>query len=508
MATTVEQVIASKGIYGKKIYLLGTAILGPINTPIKANSISHVVSVFGTQGTLVDAYRIIAETNLDCEVYLVKVTGIHSEAYLNINQPKREIISNGFYLKSKHANEMYNNISILLDSESLFIQYNSTNNEEEDYILEYSYNEYLTMHDLAEAINNDTRNLKSDVYCYVNCEPATPTIGALDTVNPVEIKLSGGNSGLYYNKNMFYNCLDDTYSILEGLDIDIILPLNANYDDTFTDNEDDLDEYYNLDREYLTLKDNNEKYLSYYTQLLSFCKKQMRFGFITHGIMGVNLIEDPSLDEEKYLKMLEYMTIQNEQDSFEQKYKHLVSVVVGDLYSVFGVSLSNGYIAYASLVASLDVTENTTNKMLPSTFTLGNVFSSESIERLKELGFTTFRYSVLKKSVVVANGITTSEDEAFKYLCNVRMVQLTMCYVRTLLSSFIGEGLSELIISKQLEQGLKALLEALVKMNIITGYAVNELINPVTGHIFLDLSLRTAYMIEDIRAFSGLASKG
>ena len=81
MATTVEQVIASKGIYGKKIYLLGTAILGPINTPIKANSISHVVSVFGTQGTLVDAYRIIAETNLDCEVYLVKVTGIHSEAY-------------------------------------------------------------------------------------------------------------------------------------------------------------------------------------------------------------------------------------------------------------------------------------------------------------------------------------------------------------------------------------------------------------------------------------------
>ena len=88
------------------------------------------------------------------------------------------------------------------------------------------------------------------------------------------------------------------------------------------------------------------------------------------------------------------------------------------------------------------------------------------------------------------------------------MVQLTMCYVRTLLSSYIGEGLSELIISKQIEKGLKSLLEALVRMNIITGYGINELINPVTGHIFIDLSLRTAYMIEDIRAFSGLASKG
>ena len=507
MATTVEQVIASKGIYGKKIYLLGTAMLGPVNTPIKANSIFHVTSVFGTKGTLVDAYRIIAETNLDCEVYLVKVTGIHSEAYLNINQSRMDVILNGFYLKSKHANEMYNDVSILLDSESMFIQYNSQI-DEDNYILEYSYNKYLTMHDLAEAINNDTRNLKSDLYCYVNCEPSTPTMGALDTVNPIEIKLSGGNSGLYYNKNMLYNCLEDTYSILEGLDIDIIVPLNANYDDTFTDNEDDLENYYNLNREYLTLKDDNDKYLSYYTQLLSFCKKQMRFGFITHGIMGTNLIEDPLLDEEKYLKMLEYMTIQNEQNSSEQKYKHLVSVVAGDLYSVYGTSLSNGYIAYASLVASLQITENTTNKMLPLTFTLGNVFTLESIEKLKELGFTTFRYSVLKKAVVVANGITTSNDEAFKYLCNVRMVQLTMCYIRTLLSSFIGEGLSELIISKQLEQSLKTLLETLVKINIIAGYKINELINPVTGHIFLDLSLRTAYMIEDIKAFSGLASKG
>ena len=507
MATTVEQVIATKGIYGKKIYLLGTAILGPINTPIKANSISHVTSVFGKEGSLVDAYRIIAETKIECEVYLVKITGIHSEAFLNINQSKRDVILNGFCLKAKYANEMYNDISILLDSNSMFIEYNSPN-DEENYILEYSYDKYLTMHDLAEAINNDTRNLKNDIYCYVNCEADTPTIGALDTVNPVEIKLSGGNSGLYYNKNMMYNCLDETYSILEGHDIDIIIPLNANYDDTFTSDEEALDKYYNLDREYLTLKDRYGKYLSYYSQLLAFCKKQMRFGHITHGIMGTNIIEDPFLDEEKYLKTLEYMNIQNEQDSFEQKYKHLVSVVVGDLYGVFGTSLSNGYIAYAALVASLDVTENTTNKPLPLTFTLGTLFDENSIEKLKELGFTAFRYSILKKAVVVSSGITTSKDEAFKYLCNVRMVQLTMCYVRTLLSSYIGEGLSELIISKQIEKGLKSLLEALVRMNIITGYGINELINPVTGHIFIDLSLRTAYMIEDIRAFSGLASKG
>lgn len=506
MATIVEQIVASKGVYGKKIYLLGTAILGPVNTPIKANSLSHVISVFGSKGTLVDAYRIIAETKLNCDVYLVKVTGIHSEAYLNINQSRRDVILNGFCIKSKHANEMYNNISILLDDNSLYIQYSSEISED-DYILEYSYDKYLTMHDLAEAINHDTRNLKNDIYCYVNCEPNTPTVGALDGVNPIEIKLSGGNSGLYYNKNMLYNCLEDTYSILEGIDIDIVVPLNANYDDTFTDNKESLSSYYNLNREYLTLK-KDDKYLSYYTQLLAFCKKQMRFGFITHGIMGTNLIENPSIDEDNYIEMLEYMTALNEPNDSDKKYMHLTTVTVGDLYSVYGTSLSNGYIAYASIVASLDITENTTNKMLPLTFTLGNVFSNENLDKLKELGFTSFRYSVLKKAVVVTNGITMSKDESFKYLCNVRMIQLTMCYVRMLLSSFIGESLSKLIISKQLEQSLKSLLETLVTMNIINGYGINELINPVTGHIFLDLSLRTMYMIEDIRSYSGLASKG
>ena len=202
------------------------------------------------------------------------------------------------------------------------------------------------------------------------------------------------------------------------------------------------------------------------------------------------------------------MNEKNKQDSSNSKYKHLVSVIVGDLYGVYGTSLSNGYIAYAPLVASLSVTENTTNKKLPLTFSIGNIFSNDGIDKLRDLGFTTFRYSPLKKAVVVANGITTSEDEDFKFLCNVRMVQLTMCYVRTLLSSYIGESLSQLITSKQLEKSLKSLLENLVSINIISGYKVNDIINPVTGHIFLDLSLKTAYMIESIRTFSGLASKG
>lgn len=506
MATTVEQILNSRDLYGKKIYLLGTAVLGPVNTPIKMNSLSHAISIFGGQGSLIDAYKIILETRLSCEVYLCKVTGTHSEVYLNINQSINEIIENGMYIKSKHANENYNDVTVTLGNESLFIDYNP--GDYDGYTLEYSYNNNPSLHGLVEAINEDTRNLKSEIYCYANCEPNTQTIGSLDTVNQTTLKLSGGNSGLYYNKNMYYNCLDETYAMLEGLDIDIIIPLNANYDDTFTDNDYDLDSYYDLDREYLTLKNDNNEYCSYYTQLLKFCKNQMRFGSLTNGIMGTYIIDDPYFNQEKYLEKLEHFNKCNEQSKDNQKYKHLVSVVVGDLYNMYGAGLSNGYIAYSAIAASLIISENTTNKMLPETFITSTSFSQKSIDKLQELGFTSFRYSILKNLVVVTNGITTSSDEAFKYFVNVRMSQLTMCYVRKLLSSFIGENLNDILISKSLEQGLKSLLNSLVQLKIITGYGVNELINPVTGHIFLDLSLKTMYMIENVRAYSGLASKG
>lgn len=506
MATTVEQILNSRDLYGKKIYLLGTAVLGPVNTPIKMNSLAHAISIFGGQGSLIDAYKIIIETRLSCEVYLCKVTGTHSEVYLNVNQSFNEVIENGMYIKSKHANENYNDVTITLSDESLFIEYNP--DDYNGYILEYSYSNNPSLHGLVESINEDTRNLKSEIYCYTNCEANTQTIGSLDTVNPTTLKLSGGNSGLYYNKNMYYNCLDETYAMLEGLDIDIIIPLDANYDDTFTDNEEHLENYYNLNREYLTLKNDNKEYCSYYTQLLKFCKNQMRFGSLTNGIMGTYIIDDPHFDEEEYLKKLVFFNECNEQIKENQKYKHLISVVVGDLYNMYGAGISNGYIAYSAIVASLIISENTTNRMLPKTFITSTVFSQKAIDKLQEIGFTSFRYSVLKKVVVVTNGITTSSDEAFKYFVNVRMSQLTMCYVRKLLSSFIGEDLNNILVSKSLEQGLKSLLNSLVRLNVITGYGVNELINPVTGHIFLDLSLKTIYMIENVRAYSGLASKG
>lgn len=502
MASEIE----SKGkinAYGKKIFLIGTSDLGPVNTPVKAISATHVRSVFGSQGTLLEAFRIIKETEFDCEVYLIKTTGIHSEAYLHVNEEGGTILEDGFYIKSKYANEKYNDIKITIDQDALYVHYGK---QLGDYTMEYKFSDHISLIDLAEAINDDTRKLNGHIYCYTNCNPGTMSAGALSGVNPDTIKLTGGNSGLYYNKNMIYNCLSDTYSILEGRDVDIIIPLACYYDDTFSSKENDIDNFYDMNREYLTLKKNDEEYLSYYEQLLDFCIGQMRFGYLTQGIMGLNPTGNPFIDEESYLEVLEHFKHINQVPMSKRKYKHLISVCAGDMYCTFGTRILNGYVAYAALIAALMIKENTTNKPIPDSFTLYNTFSNECLEKLRELGYTSFRFSPLKNSVVVSNGITTSDEEEFKYLCNVRMSHLTMRYVREYLTQFIGQDLNTLIKTKELESGLVTLLAKLVDADILEGFSVNEVVNINTGHLFLDMSFKTLFMLEEIKAYSGIAA--
>ena len=157
MATTINK-------SANVIYLLGTSDLGPVNTPVNVTSLNHAKSVFGEKGTLLDAFKIIRENDTDCEIFLVKVTGTHSELYLNINNPSGEIEYNGICFRAKYANEIYDDIEVVINDTSLYINYPTQ--ELGDYYIEYKYNKvdengddildengnkiYKTVYDLAE----------------------------------------------------------------------------------------------------------------------------------------------------------------------------------------------------------------------------------------------------------------------------------------------------------------------------------------------------------------------
>lgn len=483
-----------------KVYFIGTAELGPVNIPIRAESLFHVTSVFGYEGSLVDAYRASLDINNNSVIYLVKTTGTHSSAYLNVELSNGEILSDALYIQGKFANEDLDNIRLSISEESLFVIIESGifGNK----VLEYKYVDYPSLVDMVDKINEDTVAMDSLVFCQIQCDPDTLSATALINCNPLEIQLVGGNSGLAYNKNMMYNCLSETYSILESMEIDVIVPLDCNFDDTMTSNVEYFNDYYSPDKEYLTLKDSKGKYCSFYNQLMEFCIKQMRFGNVVQGILGFKLTDDPSIDIDYYRA---FRNINNDYFKYN-KYKHLITVCCGDLYHAHGTKRSNSSVPYSILLSSVNIAENTTNKPLVGNYVLYNRFNDDELQRLDIFGYTAFRYSEYKHSIVVSNGITMSDDKDLRYACNSRMIQLCMVNVKNALDKYIGTSLSYLINNNIIEKDIIALLEELVQEKLIIGYIISEMIIKKEGHFVLNLGLQTAYMTEYTNQFVGIGS--
>lgn len=488
-------------LYARNIFLIGTAEKGPVNSPILAKSLEHVRSIFGNQGSLLEAYSIISDTDIPCNVHLCKTSGSHGELYLNVLKDNGDIIENGFYIKSKHANESANDIEIYLDDNVITFTYPQ---ELGGNTLSYSLNNYNTLHDLANAINEDTKLLKGEVFCFAYCEPHISCKFSLSPVNSTQLKLIGGDSGLHYNKNMLYNCMGTTYSALEGYPTDIIVPLDVFYDDTLTDDIELLDSL-SFNKDYLTLKSNGE-YMSFYKQLVSFCKLQMQSSIISHGVMGMNLTNNYEIDEEELLKTLDVCnTINNLSDDLK-KYSHMVSVVVSDVYALYGTVTTNAYIAYAVLIASTRISETTTNKSLPSSFVLYNVFEQDTLKQISDKGYVCFRNSPVTNNIHVVNGVTKSTHNELKYLCNVRMIQVVMKNVKALLSEYIGRNIEELIESGEINARMSELFSSLYADEFIKDFSALNVIKKDDSHLMVNLSFATRYMLEEIDSYSGLSS--
>lgn len=488
-------------LYARNIFLIGTAEKGPVNSPILAKSLEHVRSIFGNQGSLLEAYSIISDTDIPCNVHLCKTSGSHGELYLNVLKDNGDIIENGFYIKSKHANESANDIEIYLDDNVITFTYPQ---ELGGNTLSYSLNNYNTLHDLANAINEDTKLLKGEVFCFAYCEPHISCKFSLSPVNSTQLKLIGGDSGLHYNKNMLYNCMGTTYSALEGYPTDIIVPLDVFYDDTLTDDIELLDSL-SFNKDYLTLKSNGE-YMSFYKQLVSFCKLQMQSSIISHGVMGMNPTNNYEIDEEELLKTLDVCnTINNLSDDLK-KYSHMVSVVVSDVYALYGTVTTNAYIAYAVLIASTRISETTTNKSLPSSFVLYNVFEQDTLKQISDKGYVCFRNSPVTNNIHVVNGVTKSTHNELKYLCNVRMIQVVMKNVKALLSEYIGRNIEELIESGEINARMSELFSSLYADEFIKDFSALNVIKKDDSHLMVNLSFATRYMLEEIDSYSGLSS--
>lgn len=501
------QRILESDLHGRRIYLIGSAEFGPVNEPILVKSTAGVHNKFGLKGSLIEAFHEVKYVSTNNMVYLVKTTGEHAVARLNVNLKHDEVIEDGLILVISQANELFNKTKILIDISQITITFPP---EAQKDPITYKYADYPNMSMFVNAINQDTKQGKSFVYAYYNVCSDTSLTDAFYTVNPTTVYFYGGESGLNYSKNLYYSCLARTYDILESHEIDIVVPVDAFIDDIYPDDSDAPMrynmEFYKHDKDYLTETTSGVK-RSFLDQLINFCIRQLNFGIMTTGIMGFNssyrywsrYLSEADDISVMYKAAMEY----NLKHCQNPWYSFLVNVVAGDICYNKGSIIDNGYLAYAAFCADTIITSGTTNIPISDTVKIWHEFSEDVLKELSDAGIVTYRYSPLYDTPVIYDGVTACvQDENWKLYANVRMVQMAISYINQLFQWYIGRDMTELIRYRIIHQDLSAIFRVLRQRDIITEASFKIVPTYATGEIKVYLTLKTLYMIKAVQLCS------
>ena len=216
-------------LFGKSLYLFGTAKYGKTFTPVKINSLSHLYSEFGEYGSLIDVYISIKGMVNGVNVYCVKISGHSSKCCLNINIPDGDVINNAICFQ---CHKEYNDIKLSVFNDSLVFEFP---NKETNNIFEYKINQYEPLNNLIKRINNDD----NDIECFCNCDNSIKPYGNIAIVNPSVVYFCGGESGLNASKLTLYNNLSTAFDLLRGELIDVYVPIDCFIDDEKTCHKED-----------------------------------------------------------------------------------------------------------------------------------------------------------------------------------------------------------------------------------------------------------------------------
>lgn len=489
--------------YGKNVYLLGTASFGPTNCPIQITSISHLYSIFGSKGSLINAYKQIYNLVSDLNIFCCKITGSHAVTFLNVNIENDDVFENGLEIKSIYSSDIYNNVKIDLYNDNITFTFPD---ELSISSIRYNFEDFYTLGALIDQINKDTENGLNCVECQLYCDTDIEIYGALSTVNPGTLYLFGGNNGLNASKNTLYCCLQDTLELLRGQYIDFIVPLDMYIDDIEIedDGEYSIDEYSKCC--YTNLKDKLKKMsgkkVSYYDLLLSFCIQQLHEGMLTMGIMGYNPTSDMYLNNSKDLYVdtaIKYLN-QNKINPLYSSYYQLISVVVGDIIVEHLSKNVNGYIVYAIECANIGLMDCPTNKVIADNIFLYNEFDNKDLAKFADNGLVALRFSPYYENVVFSSCVTSCDkDNLMHNMQNLKAIQFSVSCIYDIFQEYVGEDLDMLLTENMLTNIIKNCLTLIKEQCLIDKFKFT-LIRETEHNIKIYLYLKTKQMADYFKA--------
>lgn len=483
----------------RKLVLIGTAELGPVNVPTTIYNHQQAIRLFGENGSLIRAYQEMEPLLNASPVCFIKTTGTHGILRLSLNQIGGDIVPGALLLKTKGACELYNQIQIQLEPNAIHVTHPSALG---GHVVSYDLTQYGVIGELVAAINEDATNDQVGLYAQCGVDELTPLYEPFYGCNPTLMSVSGASSELEVNKDFYYYCLEETYRILEGTDCHLIVPLDAYFTDILTSEASYGQTSYGQvgyrQGDPLTLKKAGRR-VSFYSQLLEFCQKQFELGLFSHGILGFN----PTLDkQDEALQLIANESYRENLLSawFTEQYHH-VSVVVDTLYYNYFRSIDSAALAYAAFLHTVDWAKPLTNTPLHAGLSLVHPLSRHIQQSLNQKGFVTFKESLLHDHQLVVTRATTLNPQpgGLSHFYNLRMCQITVSGLNRLVDSYLGWHLDELTKHHRIEKEMEYYLEQLKNIGWITESSANVEVSKTTGEIVINLTIKTAYMVEAIK---------
>jgi len=502
------------------IVILGVSANGPVLEPTLISNLDMALTIFGEEGNLYKGFKQAYEVNNQLPIYLMRISGSKASASLVgvvteiIDEEEMDVLDSIIKIESIYGGDIYNDIYFIIEegldnNYYLKIYFPEALNKES---IAYNLSNLTTVNELVKIINTDSYINKN----YIKASTSNQDYLILDLIGMNANNksfLENGEDGLILSKNDLFLKLEESYELLNGFQVNIVIPLEAFFDDFHEGIANNINYYgsytYTGDRDYLSLLDseNNNQFVTFHGQLIRFCKNQLNAGVMTHGVLSMSLIDDLSeLTNSNYL--VDWVNSTPLQSRYDLTYQDVdgyidegkyITIVLGDITYNKGLPTEYRFpwnSCYGAMIASMGYQNTTTNKVIPMTGEFSYDIDNQEVIHFANLGVVCPRVSV-RNGIVVSNGVTAAiSSDAMHYIVNVRQVQIAMNELNRTVDIYKGESIQPLINNNILEKLIDSTLKELKNQGLLIDYRYNLEYDKNSSSGIIKVDLLTKNMIE------------
>lgn len=470
---------------GETVLILGTAVDGPLNTPIRIRRPLEVEEIFGTyvddEGRWNGANLVLGFNQAYAggarSIYLMRINGKYAELSLTNEDSEPQLLVRGRYPGAK-----YNGIAVEVTSTHLNIYAPGATAPTATYRL----SDYPSYAHLLDAVNAD-----QGTHGVVLSLDGASEFDAVDLATLPKTNLSGGDDelnlplGSYDNPDTYRGKLAAAYDIIRDLDVSIVVPRGV----------------------YVTVLESGGNFVGVdYSDAQALADLLYYMNKNEHpatGVIGVSRLNNPTHDRvaafADCLVAHPPKLFTGEEDS--GRYLSIVAAEPTFFDTKLKMYADTGATLYAGIYSALPTHHATTNTQVPGTLGMRYSFSLSKLDALTGAGFVTFRNRRGMGLVVTDDPTAAQRDSDYRYLSTVRIVNEVIDLIRQVGAPYTGKPVGG---EKRnaLKTDIQVALESMMRQGKLIDFDFEvraDIRGYVRGELDVELELVPAFILRRLR---------